>query len=76
MNQPTGIDYLLQFGGLGLAGYLIWWLTRKLNGKLDRLVEAVQKSASETHLLAEAMQKQTATIERHRVEDLTRTGRR
>lgn len=70
--EPTGIDYVLQFGGLGLAGYLIWWLTRKLNGKLDRLVDAVQMSASETQRLVEAIQKQTATMERHRVEDLAR----
>ena len=70
---PTGLEYLVQFGGLGLAAYLIWWLTRKLNGKLDRLVEAVQSSASETHRLADAMKTQTETLERHRREDFTRS---
>lgn len=41
--DPTGIDYVLQFGGLGIAAYLIFWITRKLNGKLDRLARAVER---------------------------------
>jgi hypothetical protein len=36
------IQFMIQAGGLGLAAYLIWWLTKKLNGKFDRLAEAVE----------------------------------
>lgn len=65
---PTGIDYLLQFGGLGLAGYLIWWITRKLNGKLDRLTEAVMNLTDAQRQSADATKKLSATLESRRYE--------
>lgn len=32
---------IVQSGSLGLLAYVVWWLLRKFNGKLDRLTTAV-----------------------------------
>ena len=44
-SDPTSasIDWLVQGGGLAMAAYLVFWLTRKLNGKFDRLADSVEK---------------------------------
>lgn len=50
MGEATLTELLVQTGGLGLAGYLVWWLTKKLNGKIDRLVEATRQATSATEV--------------------------
>jgi hypothetical protein len=37
------VQFLMQAGGLGIAAYLVWWMTKKLNGKFDKLTAAVEK---------------------------------
>lgn len=54
------LDYVREFGGLGIAGYLIWWLTRKLNGKVDALTDAVSSLADATHEQRAALHDNTA----------------
>ena len=56
MGMP---EAFLQFGGLGIAGYVVWWLTRKLNGKVDAMVTELRETQG-------ALRQLTATIERSR----------
>lgn len=51
MEQDPLFTYIVQAGGFGIAAYLVYWLTRGLNGKLDRLADAIVKM--------------TDTLERH-----------
>ena len=40
-----------------IAAYLIWWVTRKLNGKLDRLAISIEKLNSNIELLVSVINK-------------------
>ena len=40
----TPADFL-DIGALGIVAYFVWWLTQKLNGKVDRLANALDKLA-------------------------------
>lgn len=43
MTESDFLQILRELGGIGIAGYLVYWLTRKLNGKFDRLTTSVEK---------------------------------
>ena len=38
------LDWVSTYGvGIAIAVYLVWWVTTKLNGKLDRLAQSTDK---------------------------------
>lgn len=48
---------LREFGGLGLAGYVVFWMTRKMNGKLDSLTLAVKESTEASNRLRDSIER-------------------
>ncbi|MEO7667393.1 MAG: hypothetical protein ABIU97_10235 [Dehalococcoidia bacterium] len=53
-NVTTPFDLVLQLGGLGLASYMVWWLTRTLTAELKgvRDVLALHRQMSERQVQA------------------------
>ena len=46
MNDPLPLpDLLREYGALGILAYVTWWLTKRLNGQLDRFSKAVERLA-------------------------------
>jgi N-acetylglucosamine kinase-like BadF-type ATPase len=58
------IQLLREFGGLGIAAYLIVWMTRKFNGKIDALVKATDSNTAATREAAAALRQMRDAIER------------
>lgn len=50
-------EAILQFGGLGLAAYVIVWLTRSLNGKLDTLNAHLRENTGAVRELTGAVER-------------------
>jgi hypothetical protein len=51
MNSEPVVTVMIQAGGLGIAAYLVWWLTRGLNGKLERLTGAISRLTEQIEAL-------------------------
>lgn len=43
MSDQDLLNILREGGGIVIAAYLVWWMTRKLNGKFDRLTGSVER---------------------------------
>jgi hypothetical protein len=55
MQPVPGLDWMIQGGALGLLAYVLVWLTRKLNGSIDRLRQAVEENTTATRELGERL---------------------
>lgn len=59
----------LQFGALGIVAVvvvrLVKWLTDSLNGKLDRLADAVRANTLSNNEMGAAMRQLSRTLENH-----------
>lgn len=64
MNDTTPLQIMIQAGGFGMAAYLVWWLTRKLNGKFDRLADALHKLAENTQSMERSIKANTDATNR------------
>lgn len=58
------IQLLREFGGLGIAAYLVIWMTRRFNGKIDALCRAVDSNTAATREAAGALRQMRDAIER------------
>lgn len=54
MNEIDIVNILRDGGGLAIAAYLIYWVTKKLNGKFDRLADSVEKLNENIEVLIRA----------------------
>ncbi|HXH24343.1 MAG TPA: hypothetical protein VNI78_03775 [Vicinamibacterales bacterium] len=44
MTDPISVpDLLREYGALGILAYVVVWLTRRFNGKIDRLTSAIER---------------------------------
>ncbi len=60
--EATPLDFLLQGGALGLLTYVVWWLTRRFNGKIDRLANELANHAVQTAQLQEALRANSVAV--------------
>lgn len=55
MSSPDpAVGWMVQGGGFGLAAYLVIWLTRRLNGRIDGLRESIDElrhTVAETNIV-------------------------
>ncbi len=62
LGGPAGLDWLLQGGALSILAYVVWWITRRFNGSIDRLKDAVERN---TEVTREHGEKLGAAVERY-----------
>jgi hypothetical protein len=61
----VSIEALIQLGvSAAIAIYLVVWLTRGLNGKLDRLGRALERNTKAAERTAHSMEKLFAMLEK------------
>lgn len=52
-----GPEALLQSGALGIVAYVTYWLTRKLNGKVDALAVHLRENTEAVRALTSAIER-------------------
>lgn len=56
-TAETAPEIIRDYGALGILAYITVWLTRKLNGKIDRLTNAVEKLVDRVDNLSDKLDK-------------------
>ena len=44
IGDGSVVDLVVQSGSLGLLAYVVWWLLRRFNGKVDSLMNSVKEN--------------------------------
>jgi hypothetical protein len=51
------LSAIREFGGMGLAAYVVFWMTRKFNGKLDSNTTTLREATEAIRALRDAIER-------------------